>query len=94
MEDLRVRAQIKAQIEQDRLDKARRLQGGIFLEKEQATATTSSAPKTPVSTSDTCRIQVRFPDGLAPMTETFQAKDTLKQLYDKVSRKQFLHHYN
>ncbi|CAG8607839.1 2114_t:CDS:10 [Funneliformis caledonium] len=84
-EERLAKAKIKAQIEADKKERAKKREAAkqaALEEQQKETAASSVAPKEYTET----RLQIRQPSG-APITHTFQATDTLEVVYEFVGQK-------
>ncbi|CAG8486036.1 12977_t:CDS:10 [Funneliformis mosseae] len=83
-EERLAKAKIKAQIEADKKERAKKREAAkqaVLEEQQKETAASSVAPKEYTET----RLQIRQPSG-APITHTFQATDTLEVVYEFVGQ--------
>ncbi|KAG0368388.1 hypothetical protein BGZ54_002006 [Gamsiella multidivaricata] len=90
-EDRKAKAAIKARIEADKLERARKKQEaqGIRQASEaaavaQANVEAAAAKAAPAKVYTETRLQIRQPEGQQPIVHTFQASDKLSAVYDFV----------
>jgi len=85
IEEKKARARVKAQIEQDRKERAakleeqKRLREGKPMSNSSSNANLSSAPSESVDTETS--IQIRCP-GMSPIVQDFNSTDTLEKVYE------------
>ncbi|KAF9158901.1 hypothetical protein DFQ26_007115 [Actinomortierella ambigua] len=87
-DDRKAKAAIKAQIEADKAERARKKQEalhGIQQAKAAEVAAAATAAAAPPKVYTETRLQLRLPDGMA-VVRTFEASDKLEQVYDFVQQ--------
>ncbi|KAG4095976.1 UBX-domain-containing protein [Neocallimastix lanati (nom. inval.)] len=87
IEEKKARARVKAQIEQDRKERAAKLEeqkrlreGKLPISNSSSNVSLNSTPSESIDYSETS-IQIRCP-GMAPLTHDFNSNDTLEKVYE------------